>query len=64
MRKPMSKYRHMTREKAEEIRKAYFARELTQKQLSAKYAISQAAVCRIISGYTWNAREAHRSRAS
>jgi DNA-directed RNA polymerase specialized sigma subunit len=54
MRKPMSKYRHMTREKAEEIRKAYFARELTQKQLAAKYAISQAAVCRIISGWTWN----------
>lgn len=53
MRKPMSKYRHMTREKAEEIRKAYFARELTQKQLAAKYAISQAAVCRIISGWTW-----------
>lgn len=54
MRKPMSKYRHMTREKAEEIRKAYFSRELTQKQLAAKYAISQAAVCRIISGWTWN----------
>lgn len=60
----MKSYRHMTREKAEEIRKAYFARELTQKQLAAKYGISQAAVCRIISGWTWNAGKAHRSRAS
>lgn len=58
----MKSYRHMNQQKAEEIRKAYFARELTQKQLAAKYAISQAAVCRIISGWTWNAREAHRTR--
>lgn len=64
MRKPMSKYRHTNQQKAEEIRKAYFARELTQKQLAAKYAISQAAVCRIISGWTWNAGKTDRSRAS
>lgn len=58
----MKSYRHMNQQKAEEIRKAYFARELTQKQLAAKYAISKAAVCRIISGWTWNVREAHRTR--
>lgn len=46
-------YRHMTRDKAEEIRKLYFSRVLTQKQLAEKYQISQAAVCRIISGWTW-----------
>lgn len=47
-------YRHMTQDKAEEIRKLYFSRTLTQKQLAQKYLISQSAVCRIISGWTWS----------
>ena len=46
-------YRHMNQDKAEEIRKLYFSRVLTQKQLAEKYQISQSAVCRIISGWTW-----------
>lgn len=46
-------YRHMTQDKAEEIRRLYFSRVLTQKQLAEKYKISQSAVCRIISGWTW-----------
>lgn len=46
-------YRHMNQDKAEEIRQLYFGRVLTQKQLAEKYQISQSAVCRIISGWTW-----------
>jgi DNA-binding transcriptional regulator LsrR (DeoR family) len=46
-------YRHMNQDKAEEIRRLYFSRVLTQKQLAEKYQISQSAVCRIISGWTW-----------
>lgn len=47
-------YRHMTQDKAEEIRRLYFSRQATQKQLAAQFKISQSAVCRIVSGWTWN----------
>ena len=53
-------YRHMNQDKAEEIRKLYFSRVLTQKQLAERYQISQSAVCRIISDHTW--RNAHELR--
>lgn len=46
-------YRHMTREKAEEIRRRYFAREATQSALATQYGIRQNTVSRIISGLVW-----------
>jgi len=46
-------YRHMTREDAAKVRELYFSRQATQKQLAERFRISQSAVCRIISGWTW-----------
>jgi DNA-binding transcriptional regulator LsrR (DeoR family) len=51
--KPKSRYRHMDRAKASEIRRRYFAREATQAQLAAEYGIRQGSVSRIISGQVW-----------
>jgi DNA-directed RNA polymerase specialized sigma subunit len=45
----------MTHEKASQIRELYFSRQATQKQLATQFKISQSAVCRIVSGWTWNA---------
>ena len=55
MRKPMSRYRHMTREQADEIRRLYFSRTMKQKELAVHFKVSIATVSRIISGLTWNA---------
>lgn len=52
---PKKHYRGMTHEKASQIRELYFSRQATQKQLAEQFKISQAAVCRIVSGWTWNA---------
>ena len=46
-------YRHMTREKADEIRRAYFARDFKQRELAEKYMVKQNTVSRIISGKVW-----------
>lgn len=46
----------MTREKAEEIRRRYFAREANQRQLAREYGIKQNSVSRIVSGLVWNGR--------
>lgn len=53
MLRPKSRYRHMTHEKAEEIRRAYFSRQAKQSELAAKYGIRQNSASRIISGITW-----------
>jgi DNA-binding transcriptional regulator LsrR (DeoR family) len=50
---PKSRYRHITRAKAEEIRRAYFAREANQCQLAERFGISQGSVSRIVSGQVW-----------
>lgn len=50
---PKKYYRDMNHDKADEVRRLYFSREMTQKQLAAKFQISQSAVCRIVSGWTW-----------
>ena len=50
---PMSKYRDFKREYADEVRRLYFSRQMTQKQLAAKFGISQSAICRIVSNHTW-----------
>lgn len=49
-----SRYRHMDRAKADEIRRAYFAREANQRQLGERYGIAQHSVSRIISGVVWS----------
>jgi DNA-binding transcriptional regulator LsrR (DeoR family) len=51
--KPKANYRGMTYELAQEIRRAYFAREGKQKELGLKYGIKQNTVSRIISGLVW-----------
>lgn len=48
----------MTREKASEIRRAYFAREANQRQLGERFGIAQHSVSRIISGQVWSCIEA------
>lgn len=53
-RRPKRWYRHMTREKAEAIRKAYFAREAKQAELATRYGITQHSVSRIVSGLVWS----------
>jgi len=50
---PMRHYRHFKREDADEVRRLYFSRQMTQKQLAAKFKVSQSAICRIISNHTW-----------
>ncbi len=50
----------MNRAKAEEIRRAYFAREANQCELAERFGISQGSVSRIVSGRVW----AGNSRAS
>jgi DNA-binding transcriptional regulator LsrR (DeoR family) len=44
----------MTPEKADEIRRAYFAREANQPQLARRYGITQHSVSRIVSGLSWS----------
>lgn len=43
----------MTREIAEEIRRAYFAREATQAELGRRYGRTQHTISRLISGFIW-----------
>ena len=50
---PKSRYRHMTPEIADEIRRRYFAREATQADLGRQYGIRQHSVSRIVSGLSW-----------
>ena len=50
---PSSQYLHMNRDKAQEIKAAYFNREGTQKELAARYGVSQSTVNRAISGVSW-----------
>jgi DNA-directed RNA polymerase specialized sigma subunit len=54
-----TRYRYRTRlgmspEKAQEIRRKWFAREATQSELGRQYGMAQASVSRIICGYYWN----------
>ena len=51
--RPKRHYRHMTPEKAAEIRRRYFAREATQRELAEEYGIRQNTVSRIVSGQVW-----------
>lgn len=52
-RRPKSHYRHMTRQSACEIRRAYFARESKQSELAAKYGTTQSTISKIISEQVW-----------
>jgi DNA-directed RNA polymerase specialized sigma subunit len=51
---PSRRYRNMDRAKADEIRRAYFAREGTQKAIGERHGIGQNTVSRIISGIVWS----------
>lgn len=51
--KPKAQYRHMTRAKAHEIRRAYLAREATQSELAKRNNIRQGTVSRIVSMQVW-----------
>lgn len=51
--RPKTHYRHMTRQKAHEARRRYFAREATQAQLAAEYGVRQGTISRIVSGQVW-----------
>jgi DNA-binding transcriptional regulator LsrR (DeoR family) len=53
MNRPKRHYRHMTPDKAREIRRAYFAREAKQAELAQRYGIRPNTVSRIVSGITW-----------
>lgn len=53
MHRPKRRYRHMTPEKAQEIRRRYFRREATQRELAEEYGLAQSSVSRIVSGYVW-----------
>lgn len=53
MHRPKRYYRHMTREKAQEIRQRYFSREANQAQLAKEYAVRQNTISRIVSGQVW-----------
>lgn len=52
--RPKRHYRHMTPEKAAEIRRAYFSREAKQQELAERYGIRQNTVSRIVSGLSWS----------
>lgn len=51
---PATKYLHMTRDKAEQIRRDYFARRKNQRELAEEHGIKQNSVSRIISGLVWS----------
>ncbi len=53
MHSPKRRYRHMTPEKAQEIRRRYFRREATQRELAEEYRLAQSSVSRIVSGQVW-----------
>ena len=57
MRAPKRHYRAMTPAIADEIRRAYLAREANQRELAEKHGTSQPAVSRIISGWCWVRQE-------
>jgi len=48
-----TRYRNMNKTKAREIQKAYLAREGTQKDLAARYGVSQSTIHRAVSGVSW-----------
>ncbi len=52
-RTPKTYYRGMTWEKAEEIRRAYFAREAKQAELAKRFGVAIATISRIVSGHVW-----------
>jgi DNA-binding transcriptional regulator LsrR (DeoR family) len=51
--KPKRHYRQMTAAKADEIRRAYFNREATQRELGERFGVTQHTVSRIVSGLVW-----------
>lgn len=52
--RPKSFFRHMTPEKAAEIRRQYFAGGITQVELARQYNLAQGSISRIVSGHVWS----------
>lgn len=48
-----SRYRHMSRQIAQQIRDLYFSRWFKQAELAELYGIKQGSVSRIVSGQVW-----------
>lgn len=53
MSRPKRFYRHMTKQKAEEIRRLYFSRQKKQAEIAEMFGIRQNTVSRIISFMVW-----------
>ena len=51
--RPKREYKHMNPEKAREIRRLYFSDRLKQREIAARFGITQGSVSRIISGISW-----------
>jgi len=51
--RPKSRYRDMTPEKAEQMRRLYFSRQAKQAELAEMFGIRQNSVSRIVSGQSW-----------
>lgn len=51
---PRTHYGNMTRDKAGEIRHAYFRDREKQAVIAARFGITQASVSRIVSGHVWS----------
>src|SRR5690606_1807412 len=62
MHRPKRRYRHTTPEKAQEIRRRYFRREATQRELAEEYRLAQSSVSRIVSGYVWSSPVSRRGK--
>jgi DNA-binding XRE family transcriptional regulator len=52
-RTPKTYYRGMTWDKAQEIRRAYFAREAKQADLAKRFGVAISTISRIVSGHVW-----------
>lgn len=53
MERPKRFYRHMTWQKAEEIRALYFSRRLKQVELARRFKVAPSTISRIVSGFSW-----------
>jgi DNA-binding transcriptional regulator LsrR (DeoR family) len=51
--RPKRFYRHMTKQKADEIRRLYFSRQKKQVELAEMFGVKQNTVSRIISDMVW-----------
>jgi DNA-binding XRE family transcriptional regulator len=58
-RTPKTYYRGMTWDKAQEIRRTYFAREAKQADLAKRFGVAISTISRIVSGQVWAKNPGH-----